>query len=205
MPNNEILNTLTPNPFRVKLVKAQNRFEKIRSQKESFEKNAMPGTAVTGSAGVSARRIRLLSKNIEKRIELAKNYLAAQQEVNYLQNMVELFAAGKINERGRSLTEKKCLKRRPASQIKLSPAERLFVGFFAGGISFADTSKEVAGDYKKIAFLPYGTLELSVHSPHSDLLPLVLEKAHSFQNRKGETLQISTTGQTVKLGWRMVS
>jgi hypothetical protein len=90
-------------------------------------------------------------------------------------------------------------------------ASRLFVGCFPAGISYADRSIEEHGDYKRVAFLPYRSLELEVSDPGSPLLPLVCEEAAKIQARRGEVFGISacgradaaagiTSGQTVLLG-----
>jgi hypothetical protein len=46
----------------------------------------------------------------------------------------------------------------------------LFIGLFPTGFSYADRTREEQGDYKRIAFLPYDTLELKVYDPKSKLL-----------------------------------
>jgi hypothetical protein len=77
---------------------------------------------------------------------------------------------------------------------------QLFIGVFPAGISYADRTKEEDGDYKKIAFLPYRSLELEIHAPRSELLPQIKEHAATIQARRGELFEVSTCGQTVKLG-----
>ena len=78
---------------------------------------------------------------------------------------------------------------------------RLFIGYFATGISYADTEQEQYGDYKKLAFLSYRTLKLDWYDPCPlDLRPLILAHAVSIQARSGEELQVTITGQSVRLG-----
>ena len=76
----------------------------------------------------------------------------------------------------------------------------LFVGVFPCGISYCDRSIETSGDYLRVAFLPYDTLELRVYAPQSSLLPQVIKDAATIQARRGEQYDTSDCGQTVLLG-----
>ncbi len=38
--------------------------------------------------------------------------------------------------------------------------QRIFIGIYPAGIVYADRTVEVDGDYARLAFLPYSTLEL---------------------------------------------
>lgn len=83
--------------------------------------------------------------------------------------------------------------------------DRLFVGIYPSGIVYADRAKEVAGDYKRLGFLSYATLELELEPrcPKS-LKKRIEEHAATIQAKQGELFQISTSGQTVTLGWRQL-
>lgn len=78
---------------------------------------------------------------------------------------------------------------------------RLFICVMPGGIVYCDRTREVAGDYKRLAFLPYQTLELEL-KPRCDasLKAEIIEHAASIQARKGESFRVSACGHTVKLG-----
>jgi hypothetical protein len=78
--------------------------------------------------------------------------------------------------------------------------DALFIGIFPAGISYCDRTKEEHGDYKRVAFLSYATLELDVYAPRSPLLPRIQEHAAGLQARRGEEFQVSTSGQTITLG-----
>jgi len=79
--------------------------------------------------------------------------------------------------------------------------DRLFIGCFPCGLSYCDTSRERDGDYVKLAFLSYKTLELDVRPGcPPDLLVRILADAATMQARRGEHFQVSTCGQTVLLG-----
>lgn len=78
-------------------------------------------------------------------------------------------------------------------------SERLFVGMFPACIVYADFTREKAGDYARLATLPYGTLELAFERDCPLGLRDVIER-HAVQYRAGDVLEISTSGQTVRLG-----
>ena len=79
--------------------------------------------------------------------------------------------------------------------------QRLFIGVFPTGISYADRTREEHGDYKRLAFLSYRTLELEWYDEvPSDLAKQIIADAASIQARRGELFQVSTSGQFVKLG-----
>lgn len=81
---------------------------------------------------------------------------------------------------------------------------RLFIGVFPTGISYADRKVEEHGDYKKLAFLPYRTLELEWYvkpaSVSLDVWATIVNHAAALVARRGEDFQVSTAGQTVRLG-----
>lgn len=79
--------------------------------------------------------------------------------------------------------------------------ERIFIGVFPGGISYADRQREKHGDYARLAFLPYDTLELKVEPDcPAELRPQIETDAAAVQAKRGELFQISSAGQTVMLG-----
>lgn len=75
----------------------------------------------------------------------------------------------------------------------------LFIGVFPGGISYCDRSREVAGDYKKIAFLAYDTLALRIDAPRSPLLAEI--RAHAATLKAGDRFDISGN-VSIELGRR---
>ena len=76
----------------------------------------------------------------------------------------------------------------------------LFIGVYPGGLVYADRSREEHGDYQRVAFLPYDSLELEVSAARSRLLPAVREHAATVQAKRGELYSISACGQSVRLG-----
>jgi hypothetical protein len=80
-------------------------------------------------------------------------------------------------------------------------AQRVFIGVFPGGISYADRLRERDGDYARLAFLPYDTLKLALEKdcPYH-LRPFIEASARAIQQRRGESFQLSQCNQTVILG-----
>lgn len=83
--------------------------------------------------------------------------------------------------------------------------DKLFSGIFPTGISYADRSKTSGGDYHRVAFLSFETLELKIYDERSPLLPEIKEHAANLQARKGEPFNTSACGQPVTLGYGCLS
>jgi len=79
--------------------------------------------------------------------------------------------------------------------------ERIFSGIYPCGIVFADRTVQQAGDYQRLAFLPYKSLELEIERDcPPDLAEEIRLDAAPIQARRGGEFQISASGQTVVLG-----
>lgn len=82
-------------------------------------------------------------------------------------------------------------------------AERIFAGIYPEGIVYADRHRERGGDYVRLAFLSFGTLKLEIEKDcPEELRRRIVADAERIQARKGEAFQISTSGQTIALGFR---
>jgi hypothetical protein len=83
-------------------------------------------------------------------------------------------------------------------------SDRLFIGVFPGGISFADKSREKNGDYMQVAFLPYDTLELEWRAGKhpADMRKAIERHARSMAKRRGEEFAIDSSGHKITLGRR---
>jgi hypothetical protein len=78
---------------------------------------------------------------------------------------------------------------------------RIFAGVYPAGIVYADRHREEHGDYARLAFLSYATLELEVEkSCPAQLRAEITEDAARIQARRGQQYQVSASGQTVLLG-----
>lgn len=80
--------------------------------------------------------------------------------------------------------------------------ERLFTGIYSTGIVYADRGQpEQGGDYKRLAFLGFDTLQLDMKLDcPPDLRAIIETHAAAIQAKRGEEYQITTSGQTVTLG-----
>lgn len=86
---------------------------------------------------------------------------------------------------------------------KVSASARLFSGVYPTGIVYADKLRERSGDYMRVAFLPFDTLELEwapgTHPP--GLRKLIKADAAAIIARRGQAYPVSASGQTVTLGF----
>lgn len=79
--------------------------------------------------------------------------------------------------------------------------ERLFSGIYPCGIVYADRLNEKCGDYKRLAFLPYDTLDLDIEGDCPvEMKRIIMSDAERIQAQKGQKFRISFSGQTVTLG-----
>jgi hypothetical protein len=79
---------------------------------------------------------------------------------------------------------------------------RLFVGIFPAGIVYADREVQEHGDYKRLAFLPYRTLEVewSSKTVEPSLRAAIEKDVAAMQARRGQRFEVSACGQYVVLG-----
>lgn len=77
----------------------------------------------------------------------------------------------------------------------------LFIYVAATGIAYCDRSRTVDGDWPRVAFIPFSTLEPEVADDCPEgLRPRVEAHAASLLARRGQAQTVSTSGQTVILG-----
>lgn len=83
-------------------------------------------------------------------------------------------------------------------------SERIFSGVYPTGIVYADRWNDRGGDYKRLAFLSFGKLELMIEDDCPVLLAdIIRSDASSIQSMVGQSYRISTCGQTVRLGHQL--
>lgn len=79
--------------------------------------------------------------------------------------------------------------------------DRLFIGVFPAGIGYADRARTVEGDYARVGFLPFKTLVFEpARGADPRLVAEAREHADKIAARRGETFEVSASGQTVVLG-----
>ena len=79
-------------------------------------------------------------------------------------------------------------------------SRRLFIGVCPSGLSYCDRARKENGDYKKVAYLSYLTLELRIYNEQSPLVSEIAKDALAFQARRGEFFATTESGHGVKLG-----
>jgi hypothetical protein len=79
---------------------------------------------------------------------------------------------------------------------------RIFSGVFPCGISYADREREEHGDYKRLAFLPFDTLQLEIEKSCPPAMAAEIRADAAANFRPGQVFQVSGAGQTVTLGWK---
>lgn len=80
----------------------------------------------------------------------------------------------------------------------------LFAGVFPTGISYADKGRIEHGDYASLAFLRFDTLELKIEASCPEHYEAEIRRdAAAIQARRGEEYQVSSSGQTITLGYRL--
>lgn len=85
--------------------------------------------------------------------------------------------------------------------MPLNPREKIFIGVRPTGIGYCDQTKEVGGDYKKLAFLPFRELVLKIEPDcPAELEAFIRQDAQGVIDKRGEAFPVSTCGQTVILG-----
>ena len=90
------------------------------------------------------------------------------------------------------------------TDIWMQNNDRIFSGVYPTGIVWADRYKEEHGDYKKLAYLNFGTLKLEIQKDcPEELLKIIKTEAKEIQDKKGEQYQISTSGQKITLGFNL--
>lgn len=79
--------------------------------------------------------------------------------------------------------------------------DRIFCGVYPCGLVYADRHREKHGDYARLAFLSYRTLELELEKDcPAELVAEIQASAAGMQAKRGQPFQISTTGQSITLG-----
>ena len=77
----------------------------------------------------------------------------------------------------------------------------IFLAIMPTGWWWTDRTREEHGDYAKLAFLSFSKLELEIFKGcPEDLRERIEKQAEKFRAMSGEDYQISSSGQTIRLG-----
>lgn len=92
-------------------------------------------------------------------------------------------------------------------RVFMQANDALFIGVYPTGLVFSHRGLEKDGDYLRVGFMPYDTLELAEERWFSELDPeiaaLVREEVNDMKAKKGQLYPISSCNQTVLLGEAM--
>jgi len=195
------------NPYAEKLMAAERRLERLEKKQEALRQSAIPSTYITGNSGIPASRRRKLDQQLDRTIDLAVAYEKQREKVAEIRGKFNAYNDGLIDEHGRRIITQEEKEARVAERVavrerrkRMSPEDGLFIGCYPEGLVYADKRSIKGGDYRKIAFLSYRTLELSLYNPPADMLPLIEASAERMRKKRGKQYQISTCGQYVILG-----
>jgi len=82
--------------------------------------------------------------------------------------------------------------------------DRIFSGMYPTGIVWSDREVIEHNDYKRLAFLSYATLALDIESDCPDFLrDEIIADAKRFQDKKGEYIEYTRSGQKILLGYAL--
>lgn len=159
-----------------------------------------PGSYVTGASG----RTRAMNKRTERALEKTIKYAKLAVEYRRKAERLVLQARWIENAPQREQAKQEHLeteKREKKSRRSMTPQERLFAGCYPTGIVYSDRAREVGGDYKRLGYLNYKSLELELRPDcHPELAELIRADAARMQAMRGQFYLISACGQGVTLG-----
>lgn len=156
--------------------------------------DAAPGGFITGRSGRTAAQDRKTNAAIERSLSLATLIVAARKEADRLEaRAADLEAGGPAHRRQqravRDAGDKDAAKTQRQA-MRDDPKLRLFIGCYPTGWMYCDRLVQKDGDYRRVAFLPYGSLALEVETQcPAALLPLIEAHAADMQARKGQQYQ----------------
>ncbi|WP_298841699.1 hypothetical protein [uncultured Salinicola sp.] len=88
-------------------------------------------------------------------------------------------------------------------QIATKP-DPVFLCVMPTGWWWSDRTREEDGDYVQLAFLSFSSLELKIFDNCRDeWRERITSRAAEFQSMKGQDYQISSSGQTIRLGYAL--
>lgn len=175
-----------------KIAKAEQKIEQLNQQANRASSNA-PGSYVTGSSGRTRAQNRATDRALELTIRNATKAVVLYRKVKQWKQQIETLrwranGGDEIlakQERKRVAAKKKRIAFEKAERKKLlakrmsgeaDTSDWLFIGCYSCGYVLADKWVEVSGDYRRLAFIPYNTLELQVDdSCPLYLVPLIAE------------------------------
>lgn len=110
------------NPYAYRLNQAEEKLRRLDAKMEYHRRNDMPGTYVTGSSGVPARRLRKIEAQLERTIDMAVAWRKLTERVNSLTRKADAWDRGEIDNSGRRIRVTK--PRRPITAVQRKAIDR---------------------------------------------------------------------------------
>lgn len=82
--------------------------------------------------------------------------------------------------------------------------DHLFIGTFSTGLFYSDKRRTVHGDYARCGAIYFHNLRIVIENDcPTDLRATIIEHAESIKQRVGQEYRISSSDQTVTLGYAL--
>lgn len=199
----------TPAEMRAEAARLREYVDRLNQESERASANA-PGSYVTGRSGRTAAQNKATDRALEKTIRNASKSVAARKRADELEREADYIEAGgpaklaaKIaSRRATEAAERKAAK----AALKTGPlAARLFQGIYSCGIVYADRAVERDGDYRRLAFLPYDTLQIEYEKDCPELWrPFLEQKAAEMLARAGQRFALAGN-MSIILGSKIIN
>ena len=195
----------TPAEMRIEAARLREYVDRLNQESERASANA-PGSYITGRSGRTAAQNKATDRALEKTIRNASKAVAARKRADELERKADYIEAdGPANLAARRTTEAAERKAAKAALRSGPLEERLFKGNYPCAIVYADRAVERNGDYRLLAMLPYDTLQMIYEKDCPDMWrPLLEAEAIAMQARVGEKYVMSSCGQYIILGRRII-
>ena len=93
---------------------------------------------------------------------------------------------------------------KPNANGQLPRSNRIFACVMPTGLWWSDKAREEHGDYARLAVLNFSNLELEIFPGcPKDFAEHIRVSARDLQAKRGESFQISASGQTITLGYAL--
>lgn len=195
----------TPEEMRIEAARLREYIDRLNRESERATANA-PGSFVTGASGRTTAQNKATDRALEKTIRNASKAVAARKRADELERKADYIEAGgpaKIaSRRATEAAERKAAK----AALKAGPlAARLFQGVYSCGIVYADRAVERDNDYRRLAFLPYDTLQMDYEKDCPDMWrPLLEQKAAEMLARAGQRFALAQN-MSITLGSKIIN
>lgn len=197
----------TPDEMRIEAARLREYVARLNRESERASANA-PGSYITGASGRSKAQNKATNRALEKTINNAVKAVAATKRADELERQADyieadgpaLLEARIATRRAQDAAERKAAK----AALKSGPlAARLFQGVYSCGMVYADRAVERDGDYRRLAFLPYDTLQIEYENDCPELWrPFLEQKVAEMLARAGQPFALAQN-MSITLGTKI--